>query len=172
MLRTDQAPASLTLSAREAVRELDPSLPVYRAMPLAEAMRVLRWNERISGVLFNSISAIAFMLALVGLFAATAHSVGQRRREIGVRMAVGAMQWTVGALILRRALFQLGVGVVIGLAGTAAFDRLFITSSSRLTDSAVLLPTVALVILVGAAASLWPATTAARLDPMFVLRSE
>jgi ABC-type antimicrobial peptide transport system permease subunit len=78
----------------------------------------------------------------------------------------------VGALVLRRAMSQLATGLALGVGATVAFDRLFTTSAMRLTDPIVLLPTAAAIVLVGAAACLWPAWRAVRLDPVLALRDE
>lgn len=172
VLRTPQDPAALTPSVREAVRHLDATLPVYRAMSMADAMQALQRNRRISVVILNGISVMAFVLALIGLYAITAYSVSLRRREMGIRLAVGARPSKVGALVLRQALFQICVGLTAGIAGTAAFDRAFTATPMRLTDPVVLLPTLIAVVLVGAAACAWPAARAARLDPALVLREE
>ncbi len=123
-------------------------------------------------VILNGISAMAFVLALIGLYAITTHSVSLRRREMGIRLAVGARPSKVGVLVLRGALFQISIGLAVGIAGTAAFDRAFTATPMRLTDPVVLLPTLIAIVLVGTAACVWPAARAARLDPALVLREE
>ena len=162
----------LTPAVREAVRALDPALPVDRAMTMTDALRVAQWNGRISRVLLHGIGTIALLLALVGLYAVTAHAVRLRRKEIGIRLALGAGRRAIGLQVLRRALWQLTIGLAVGFGATAAFDRFFTTSEMRLTDAVVLLPAMAAIVLVGIAACLWPATRASRLDPALVLRDE
>jgi putative ABC transport system permease protein len=172
--RAQGDPAALLPPFREAVRQLDPSLPVDRAMTGLDAMRQLQWTGRISRVLLHGISTIALLLALVGLYAVTAHSVRLRRKELGIRMALGAGRTVIGALVLRRAMRQLAIGMATGIGATVAFDRLFTTTTTgmRLTDPVVLLPTMAAIVIVGIAACLWPASRAVRLDPALVLREE
>jgi ABC-type antimicrobial peptide transport system permease subunit len=87
-------------------------------------------------------------------------------------MALGAARLHVAALILRRAILQLSVGLGVGVGATLAFDRLFTTGGSRLMDPFVIVPTVALMVLVGAAACLAPAASAAQSDPTLALREE
>jgi hypothetical protein len=172
IVRTDANPAALTPAIREAVRRLDASLPVDRAMTMAEAMRVVQWNGRISRVLLHGIGTIALLLAVVGLYAVTAHSVRLRRKELGIRLALGARRRQIAAQVLRRAMWQLAIGLAVGLGATIAFDRLFTTTAMRLTDPVVLLPTMFAIVLVGLAACLWPASRAVRLDAAIVLRDE
>jgi predicted permease len=172
IVRTNGNPAALTPAVREAVRRLDASLPVDRAMTMAEAMRVAQWTGRISRVLLHGISTIALLLALVGLYAVTAHSVRLRRKELGIRLALGAGRREIAAQVLGRAMWQLVVGLTAGLGATIAFDRLFTTTAMRLTDPMALLPTMFAIVLVGLAACLWPASRAVRLDPALVLRDE
>ena len=99
------------------------------------------------------------------------HSVGLRTRELGIRLALGARRHEIAGQVLRRAGWQLAIGLAVGLGATAAFDRLFVTGATRLTDPIVLLPTMAAIVLVGAAACLWPASRAGRLNPATVLRN-
>ena len=165
-------PAVLTPPIRTAIRRLDPLLPVDRVMTMTEATRQLQWTGRISRVLLNGIGTISLLLALVGLYAVTTHSVRLRRKELGIRIALGASQRTVGALVLRRVLFQLAIGLAIGLGATVAFDRLFTTTGMRLTDPLVLLPSVSAILVVGIVACLWPAARAVRFDPVAALRDE
>jgi putative ABC transport system permease protein len=171
IVRTDGAPASLTPPIRELVRQLDPALPVDRALTMTEAMRQVQWNGRISRVLLNGIGTIALLLALVGLYAVTSHSVRLRTRELGIRLALGARRREIAGQVLRRVIWQLAIGLGVGLGATAVFDRLFVTGAMRLTDPVVLLPTMAAIVLVGVAACLWPASRAGRLNPATVLRN-
>ena len=141
-------------------------------MTMTEVLRQARWNGRVSRVLLNGIGTIALLLALVGLYAVTAHSVRLRRKELGIRLALGATQRAVGTLVLRRALGQLAIGLIVGVGATFAFDRLFITSTVRLVDPVVLLPTVAAIVAVALTACLAPASRAVRVDPVFALRED
>jgi predicted permease len=172
VVRATGDPASLASPVRTAVQQLDPSLPLYRVMTMTDAMRQAQWNGRIARVLLHAIGTIALLLALVGLYAVTAHSVRLRRRELGIRMALGAPRSRVAALVLRRAMLQVAIGIAAGAGATVAFDRLFNSPATQLIAAAVMLPTIAALVLVAAAACLWPAARATRWDPALVLRDE
>ena len=104
-------------------------------MTLDDALQQVRWLGQVSSLLLYGVGASALALALVGLYAVTAHAVRQRRREIGIRMAVGARAVHVLRLILVPTARTVGLGLLIGTACTAAFDRLFTTTALRLTDA-------------------------------------
>ena len=99
-------------------------------MTLDDALQQVRWLGQVSSLLLYGVGASALVLALVGLYAVTAHAVRQRRREIGIRMAVGARAFDVLRLILVPAARTVGVGLLAGTACTAAFDRLFTTTAA------------------------------------------
>ncbi len=167
-------PGALTAAVRDVVRRLDRTVPIDRVMPLDQSIRAAGWNGRISAAILDTFSAIAIVLALVGLYAVTAHSVVQREPEIGVRMALGASRLHVARLVLQGAVVQLVLGLAAGVACTFVFQRLFgdPSSSGRLTSPMVLAPAIAAVTVVSLAACLAPAMRAARIDPVDALRQQ
>ena len=116
---------------REEVARLDANLPLYRVMPFEQAVRNALWNGRLSDVLIRSIATIAFVLALIGLYAVTGHTVERWTRELGLRIALGAKSGQIVWLVLRRMLSQLSVGLALGLVGGLAFDRAFNASENE-----------------------------------------
>ncbi len=127
----ETAPATTMLLVRAAVRPdvlapivqstvatLDQDLPLYRVAPLAVARHEQSWNGRVSSDIIHTISMIALLLAVVGLYAATAFAVVQRTYEIGIRVALGARPRAVTWLVLRRALSYVVVGLAAGLPCT------------------------------------------------------
>ncbi len=172
--RAAGAPAALAAPLRQAVGEVDPNVPLYRTMTLDQAMHDARWNARLSNVLLRSIALIAGALALVGLYAVTAHAVGQRRRELGVLAALGARPRQLRWLVLRPAMTPLAGGLAVGFGCVSLFERLFDDPEQpiAMTDIATLIPLVGTVVVVAAVACLIPARRAARIDPIAALRSE
>jgi ABC-type antimicrobial peptide transport system permease subunit len=161
---------------RQAVRALDPDLPLYRVMPMRQALDESQWNGRVSSLLFNGITAVAVCLAAFGLYAVMAHAVVQRTREIGIRVALGARRRHLVGMVARHAAAHLALGIVAGFVCTVAFARL--TSSGgggtasgySLSDPLTLAAVGALLMAITAAASIVPAWTAARVDPLIALR--
>jgi len=162
---------------RQEVARLDSNLPLYRVMSLDQALRNAMWNNTLSDVMIKGIALVALILALVGLYAVTAHTVEGWRRELGMRIALGATAGHVGWLVLRRVLTQLGIGLALGLAGTLAFDRTFNDPANRATEVGMVDPSALTVIVlsmsvVAVVACLVPIRRAARVDPLVALRTE
>jgi predicted permease len=159
---------------RKAVAAIDPSLPLYQVQPLADALRQQSASGRFGSLLFGVFSGAALLLSAVGLYGMIAFVVGLSRREIAVRLALGADAAGVLRLIVRNAMAPVLAGTVLGLAGAALSTRalerqLFgVTPTDPLTFAVV---AVAL-LLVALAASWLPARQASRVDPHLVLKSE
>jgi ABC-type antimicrobial peptide transport system permease subunit len=167
----------ISLLRREVARR-DPNQPLYRVMGFEQAVRNAFWNGRLSDVIIRSIAVVALFLALVGLYAVTGHTVERWRRELGLRIALGAKSGQIGWLVVRRVLSQLSAGLALGLVGVQAFDRLFNDPASRtgdgvaMTDPGALVATVLSIAVVAVIASLAPIRRATRVDPLVALRSE
>jgi hypothetical protein len=177
MVRATGEAAWLAPAAREELRRLDPNLPLYRVMSLQQAIDEAGWNGRMAERTAQSIAIIALLLALVGLYAVTAHAVHWWRPEIGLRIALGAQPRGVAWMVLRQALTRLAIGLVVGVACTYAFDRAFTvtpdpTDPVRLTDTEALVSLMALIAIVAVAACAIPVRRAIRVDPVVALRTE
>jgi ABC-type antimicrobial peptide transport system permease subunit len=131
-------------------------------------------RPRFSALLLAAFAGCAVLLALVGIYGVVANGVAQRRAEFGVRMALGARPGDVARHVIGGSLRRAAVGVVLGLGGAAALTRLMASQlyATSPLDPAVLAGGVALVMLVGAAATWIPARRATRVDPMLALRTE
>jgi putative ABC transport system permease protein len=178
LVRGDGAPEALAPALRQALHDLDPNLPLYRVMPLQQAMDEAGWNGRMASVVAQGIATIALFMALVGLHAVTAYAVHWWCPELGLRIALGASGWSVARIVLRRVLMQLGGGVALGLVATLAFDRLFndpgnqAASAVSMTDPGALTLIVLSILAVAIVACLAPIRRATRVDPLIALRSE
>ena len=126
------------------------------------------------GTVLTGFAGIALLLSVLGVFAATAYAVGQRRHEIGVRMALGAQAPQVVWLFVRRGVALLAIGLPIGLAGAGVVGLLLrgLLIQTRPTDPVTLVLIAGLVVVFTLAACLIPARRAAYRDPLAVLRAE
>ena len=181
IIRAPHAAAVVAPLLRDAVRAIDPDLPLYHTMSMDQALAESQWNGRVSATILDGIVLIAIGLAGVGVYAVTSYAVEQRTQELGIRMALGAPRRHLVAIVLRRAAAQLAFGLLAGVACTLAWQRLFSegesttfsrTISYRLTDPTNLVLVSAVLALITAVACVLPARRAAALDPLASLRHE
>jgi predicted permease len=172
--RTTGAPGATAPAARRALRALDSSLPAFDVMTMAEVRNYTTWPYRLWGRAFATFGVLALFLATVGVYGVMAYTVAQRRREIGVRMALGARAADVLRQVTLRGARLTLPGVAVGIAGAAGLSRLLsgvlygVSSADAVTFALVPL----LLSLVALAASYLPARRAARVSPAEALRSE
>jgi predicted permease len=173
-VRTQGEPAAAVPAIRAAVHELDPRLALAGVRTM-EQIRERSLSELREPVwLVAMFAALSAVLAALGLYGVVAHSVTQQRREIGIRMALGARSSDVRAMVVRRALTMIAAGLGVGVAGAAAMTRvtrslLFEVSA---LDPAAFVAAAAGMFLIGVIAALVPAGRATRVDPTVALRSE
>jgi predicted permease len=174
LARTIGEPGSASQALREAIRAVDPDMALYNVRTMDAILAQQRWPFRVFGTMFSVFAFIALVLSAVGLYGVTAYSVTQHTRDIGVRMVLGAEPGQVVWLFLRRGLLQLGVGLAVGVLGALGagqlLQSLLVGTSPR--DPVTLASIVTILVLVGAAACVWPARRATRLDPLVALRHE
>ncbi|MBO0857178.1 MAG: FtsX-like permease family protein [Chloracidobacterium sp.] len=123
MVRTRVAPERFVGAARQVVRDLDPQLPVANLMPLSEFAGRTITSQRVSMWLLALFAGLAVALASVGIYGALSYAVTSRTQEIGVRMALGARPGDILKLITWQGMKLALVGVLIGLAGAFALQR-------------------------------------------------
>jgi putative ABC transport system permease protein len=172
VVRSRAEPGTIMSAVRQEVKTIDSDQPVFTVQTVDETLARQRWPMRVFGSLFAIFAFIALVMSSVGLYAVMAYSVTQRTQEIGVRMALGAEGKQVRWLILRRGLFQLGIGLAIGLVGAWYAGRAVAPLLVQITpnDPLTLGGIAALLSLVSIAACMIPARRATRLDPLTALR--
>ncbi len=174
VVRTRGDPLAAMSGIREAVRQVDPHLPLgdVRTMEQVKQHSTLWAKEPTWAV--GVFAAVAALLAALGLYGVLAHAVTQQRREIGIRMALGARRGDVVSHTLRSAFSMLLIGLAAGLAGAFALTRALKSLLFQVSalDPAALAAACVLMILIGILAAWIPATRAARVNPMTVLRDE
>jgi putative ABC transport system permease protein len=174
VVRTVGDPMRLAPAIAREVRALDANQPFADPKPLDAYLSQSVAQRRFSMMLLGAFSALALVLAAVGIYGVLAYSVAQRTREIGVRMALGARDATVAGMVVREALGVVGAGLAVGVAGALALTRVLatllydISPTDPLTFATVTLALGA----VAVAASYFPARRAARVDPIAALREE
>ena len=159
---------------RAAARSLDPTIPLFQPQTSRRSLRRTIADRRQGTLLIAGFGALALLLAAVGLYGVVAFAVGQRRREIGIRMALGAARRDIVSLFVGRGARLAGLGVAIGLVLASAITRLLSSMLFGVTplDVTTLAAVSALLAAVALAASALPARRAARIDPASVLRND
>jgi putative ABC transport system permease protein len=174
IVRGETTVANLTRPVQQAIWSVDPQQPIADVRLMEEIVTRSLGPQRFNAVLLGALAALALVLAAVGLYGVIAHIVTQQRREIGVRMALGASKATVFALFLRQALVVVAVGVAVGLAGALGLTRVLRTLLTGIstTDPWVFALGPAVMFAVAVVAALRPALRAAAVDPARALRAE
>ncbi|HUF68119.1 MAG TPA: ADOP family duplicated permease [Longimicrobiales bacterium] len=173
-IRTAGDPAASVASVREAVRSLDPDLPIYDLMTGRQSIAESMTEPRFVFMVMSAFAGLSMLLAAMGVYALVAFSVAQRTREIGIRMAIGARSRVVMRDVFREGMALAAAGVALGLAGALALSRFIealLFDVSR-TDAATYAFVAFVLLLACAAALLRPAWRAATIDPASALRSE
>jgi len=172
-LRGD-APAGIAQTLREAVWQASPTLPVPTVRSMDEWFERSSASRRFDSVLFGSFGVMALLLAAAGLYGTLLYTVGQQRRELGIRMALGAGRAEVERKVVAQGLALAATGSMVGLAGSWGVAR-FLESrlfNMEAMDPATLAAAVGVLLLAAALASWLPARRAGRTDPIQTLKAE
>jgi putative ABC transport system permease protein len=174
VVRTTGDPQTIASAVRAAVRDTDPSLPVYGLRPMSEVVARSMVQPRFLSLLLATFSSIALFLAAIGIYGVMAYTVAQRTQEIGVRMALGAQRLHVLRLIFGQGLLLLALGTVVGLGGAFGLTRLMRTLLFEMTstDPLTYVAVVVLLTIVALLACYIPARRATKVDPLVALRYE
>lgn len=174
VVRSARPVEALVADVRAALAAYDPGLPTGEFFPLERLIERAVAPRRLVMQLLGLFSALALILAALGLYGVISYSVTQRTQEIGVRMAIGARRSDILAMVLRGGLRLVALGVVLGLAGSLALTRVLQSQLFGISahDPLTFLGNAALLLLVATAACVVPAFRATRVDPMVALRAE
>ena len=171
-VRTQQAPMTYTAIVQDEVNQIDAALPLYWVRSLSDQHALDTWFYRAFGTLFMAFGIAALAMAMIGLYGIMSFSAGNRTREIGVRMALGAESSSVMMLILRQGAWQLAAGLALGLPLAALLSRGLgiLLFGVRPWDPAIFAVVVVTLAAAGLLACFIPARRATHIDPVQALR--
>ncbi|MEP7346060.1 MAG: ABC transporter permease [Gemmatimonadaceae bacterium] len=174
IVRSTAPPAVTFSAARSVLKQLDGEIPMNGARPLADIVDRSLGPRRFYLTLLTAFAAVAMALALVGIYGVIAYGVQQRRREIGIRLALGASHHRVVGMVLSEGLRLVAAGVVLGMVGALALTRLLdaLLFQVGARDQLTFAVAPALLTLAAALACLLPARRAARQNPAETIRAD
>jgi predicted permease len=173
-VRTAGPPSASVGAIREAVRQIDPNLPLQDVSTQLEQAERRFAQEKLFAQAYSLFGVLALVVASVGLFGLMSYSVSRRTNEIGIRMALGAQRLDVLRLVMRESMLLVAIGVVIGIAAALGAGRWVesLLFGLAATDVVTILVATAVMLGVSALAGYLPARRASRVDPMIALRYE
>jgi putative ABC transport system permease protein len=176
LVRTANQPESYATALRAEVRNLDGDQPVYNLKPMNDIVAAATAQQRFQALLSSVFAIAALLLVAIGIYSVVAYVVKQRKREIGVRMAVGARAHNILAMIIAQGMRNVLIGLALGLTGSVALTRLIGSSVFGLTETStdlrIYLLVALLLIAVSFVACYLPARRATKIDPSLALRGE
>jgi predicted lysophospholipase L1 biosynthesis ABC-type transport system permease subunit len=170
-IRTGGAPEALAAAVRSAVARIDPELPVYDVRTMSERLDRSLVTRRTPVLLSVGFGAVALLLSAVGLYGVLAYLVAHRRKEIGIRIALGSSASGVFRLVVREGALLVGSGLAVGAAGAVGLARVLASQlvGVRPQDPLVLASAITILAVVALVACALPAWRAARIDPVVAL---
>ena len=174
VVRTSDATTSLRERIASAIAAVDPSLPAPAIRPLGDLVSTTLAPQRFTMLLTTLFATLALVLTVIGIFGVVSYAVGQRRREIGIRMALGGRRLDMVRLVVRQAMLPVFLGLAAGLALAAAATRVLAASlfGVSVRDPLTFGIVAAILAVVGLVASLAPGVRAAHISPIEALRLE
>jgi predicted permease len=173
-VRTAGDPVAVTSGVREAVRQVEPNLPMMDVSTQLEQVERRFAQEKIFAQAYTLFGGLALLLAAIGLFGLMSYSVSRRTNEIGIRMALGAQRSSIVRMIVRHGAELTGLGIAAGLAGAVLLTRVMATLlfGVSATDPMTFVAVPLLLAVIAVLASYLPARRATRVDPVVALRDE
>lgn len=174
VVRAECDPGQIIEQCRAMVMDLDATLPLYEVSTFKAQMNKCLSRDRFTAAFLTVFASIALLLIVIGIYGVVSYAVGQRTREIGIRMALGAQKTSILAMVLKQGALLLVIGSVIGIAGAIGLTR-FLSSylyGVSATDPATFVAVPVLLACIALAACYIPARRAAKIDPMEALRYE
>jgi predicted permease len=174
VLRTAGDPIALAAPVREAIRAVDADVPISDVRSFEQVIAASVARPRLIMTLLTLFASVGVLLGAIGVYGVIAFAVGERRRELGLRIALGAEPGAVAAGVMLHGVRYAAVGIAVGLAGALALTRLMRTLvfGVSTTDPVTFVALSVLLVVVAALASYLPAREAAQTDPMIALRSD
>jgi hypothetical protein len=174
VVRAQGDPEPLVAAVRAVVRDVDPDLAIASVAPLRHVIDAAVEGRRYQASLFTVFGASALLIAIVGVYATTAYGVSRRRRELNIRVALGARAFQVFSLVLRQSATPVAIGLAAGLSGALAMGGIIasLLFEVRPRDPLVLTVVLGLVSIVGLASAAAATLGGLRLDPASALRDE
>ena len=173
-LRSDRDPGGLLAEAKSKIAELDNRLPVYDVEPMQERVDRSLGTRRLAMLVLTGFAGLALLLALLGVYGVLSYSTSRRTHEVGIRMALGALQGDVVRMVLGSGLVLAGAGLAAGLAAFLLLARTLRTILYGVTphDLITIVSGTLLLLVCAIVAAYLPARRAARVDPVKALREE
>ena len=180
MVGTAGDPKSLIPAVRSTIRELDPNMPVADVQTLGELFSLVLYPFRMMAVVMGGCGFMALLLATLGIYGVVSYSVAQRTRELGIRMALGALHTDILRMVIKQGMVLVSVGLALGLLLSVALTRVLTSSlleaevpfAVSATDSLTFASVTALLGIVALLACYVPARRATKVDPLIALRYE
>lgn len=174
LVRTNVSAVAMAPLVRDALRAVDPDLPLLQPQPLATRIAQTIAARQLALVLLASFAALALLLASLGVYSVMAYLVAFRTSEIGIRMALGASPGVVMRMVLGHGLRLTLAGIALGITGALAVSRLMQQTLFEVNpaDPLIYIAVSTTLLLVAECASWFPARRATRIDPVIALRSE
>ncbi len=173
-LHTALPPGVVSAELRREVGALDNTLPVFEVKTMQEHVAFSVWQQKMASSLIGAFGLLALFLAVLGLYGVIAHSVSQRTRDIGIRMALGAQPAQVMRMVMREGILLAAIGIAGGIVAGAALVRVLgsLLVENKAGDPITFIAVAALLTVTASAACYIPARRAMRVDPMIALRYE